>query len=321
MNGFKHGKSNDPIYGVWKNMKGRCFNEKDHNYKNYGARGISVCEEWLNPETFFKWASENGYRRGLSLDRIDNNGNYSPENCRWADNVEQGRNRRTNVIIEYKGQSKSIADWAEETGIGYTTLVERHRNGWTPQEMMETPKRVYVRKKITPGDKGDRFVSFSLFVNPEILATSQQKKVSFRQRRIYTDSRVLRGMKLVEKAARPHRDEVLKVCPLGTDVSLKVVFLCEFPKGTPKSMRIDRSVMTGRFDCDNKYKSVGDALTNAGFWTDDRYVTALSIEKRRTTGTPRIEIVVEPDQIHDLDLVNDEEIRPCHDGEALFYEV
>lgn len=101
---YKHGMSNTRLNNIYVNMKQRCYNIKCPNYKNYGARGIEICSEWLcNKKTFFDWAVKNGYREGLTLDRIDNNKGYFPENCRWVSMIIQGNNRRVNCYITYKG--------------------------------------------------------------------------------------------------------------------------------------------------------------------------------------------------------------------------
>lgn len=91
----KHGLTKHPLYGVWANMKQRCKDKGHHAYKNYGARGINVCDEWLNSfQAFYDWAMTNGYKKGLSIDRIDNDGDYCPENCRWATVLKQNLNQR-----------------------------------------------------------------------------------------------------------------------------------------------------------------------------------------------------------------------------------
>ena len=128
-------------------MKSRCYCKTAHNYHIYGARGISVCPEWREDYLVFKkWALENGYAKGLSIDRIDNNGNYEPSNCRWATVKTQGNNRNYCIIVEYGGIKATIAQWADKTGLPYTTLLERYRKGWSPEKMMTTPKRIYTRR-------------------------------------------------------------------------------------------------------------------------------------------------------------------------------
>ena len=126
----KHGLAGTPIYSVWKNMRNRCNNQKALQYKNYGQRGISVCERWDKFENFY---ADMGDRPDeLSIERIDNNGNYEPSNCKWATHKEQGRNQRTNRIIKYGGKSQCLAEWAEEIGIARDTLWRR-LNEYPPQ--------------------------------------------------------------------------------------------------------------------------------------------------------------------------------------------
>lgn len=136
-----------PLYCKWQGMKYRCYNPRAIQFHNYGARGIRMCDEWRTSFASFKdWALKNGYRAGLSIDRIDVNGNYEPSNCRFADNKTQGRNRRYNMLVTYNGIRATVADWAERTGVPYTTMIERYRKGWSPNDMIERPKRKYNRK-------------------------------------------------------------------------------------------------------------------------------------------------------------------------------
>ena len=109
-----HGLSNKRIYKIWKGIKNRCKLETIPCYKNYGGRGICICDEWKNDFiSFYNWSMANGYREDLTIDRIDVNGNYCPENCRWATYKEQSRNTRNNHIIEYNGESHCLSEWEE----------------------------------------------------------------------------------------------------------------------------------------------------------------------------------------------------------------
>ena len=121
----KNGKI-DRIYEIWNGMNRRCCDEKDSNYKWYGVKGIIVCDEWKNDYVKFRnWALENGYKDNLTIDRINNNGDYCPENCRWATQKVQQRNRGNNHLITYKGKTHCIAEWAEILGMKYQTLLRR----------------------------------------------------------------------------------------------------------------------------------------------------------------------------------------------------
>ena len=128
----KHGKSTHPLCGVWQTMKQRCYNPNNKSYKNYGARGITVCEEWKKDfKLFYDWATNNGYKKGLTLDRVDTNGNYEPSNCRWVEQVSQQNNRRNNIIVLYNGVSYTLSELSKKTNIKYATLRNRIKNlGW-----------------------------------------------------------------------------------------------------------------------------------------------------------------------------------------------
>lgn len=124
----KHGMSSSPLYTVWASIKQRCNNPANQEYKNYGARGIFICDEWDVFKNFKDWALNNGYAEGLSIDRIDNDDGYYPENCRWADNITQGNNRRTCHYVTYGGETRTISEWARLFGLAYKTLWYRVRN-------------------------------------------------------------------------------------------------------------------------------------------------------------------------------------------------
>lgn len=110
----KHNLSRSRIYRIYNKMKRRCYSVKDERYISYGGRGIKVCDEWLNDKKkFFEWAINNGYKDTLTIDRIDNNKGYCPENCRWITNKDQQRNKTNNIIITYKSYSKCYSEWAE----------------------------------------------------------------------------------------------------------------------------------------------------------------------------------------------------------------
>lgn len=126
----KHGKSKTKLYSTWQNMKTRCFNENDEFYDDYGGRGIKVCEEWVNSfNEFYDWSMKNGYKDDLTIDRIDNNKNYSPDNCRWVNISVQANNKRNNVKETIDGEDKTLSEWAESTGINYKTIHSRYSRG------------------------------------------------------------------------------------------------------------------------------------------------------------------------------------------------
>lgn len=118
-----------PWYNSYRCMKSRCYREKDPSYKYYGGRGIKVCEEWLNIRNFEKWVEQNPYFEGATIDRIDCDGDYSPENCRWATMYEQDNNRRNTIMIEWKGECHSLSDWSQIIGVNKSTLKNRYWRG------------------------------------------------------------------------------------------------------------------------------------------------------------------------------------------------
>jgi hypothetical protein len=145
---YKHGESKRKngsrtrLYVIWCNMIERCYNPHFQAFSNYGGRGIRVCDEWRNCFLAFReWAMTNGYDNKLTLDRIDNNGNYEPSNCKWSTVREQSNNRRTNRLITYRGETKTMIQWAETIGIPYDTFKRRLYYGWSVDKAIETPVR------------------------------------------------------------------------------------------------------------------------------------------------------------------------------------
>ena len=135
----KHGLSHTRIKRIYHNMLSRCYNPKTPKFKNHGGRGIKVCDEWLGENgfiNFVNWAMSNGYDEELTLDRIDNDGDYSPDNCRWADEETQHKNRRITLYIEYNGEKKTVQEWSKELGISENTIYYRYYHGYTPEEIL-----------------------------------------------------------------------------------------------------------------------------------------------------------------------------------------
>ena len=142
-NATTHGKKKHPLYSKWCGMKKRCFNTNDAHYKDYGGRGITVCERWMKFENYYKdmhvsyleHKKNNSY---TSIDRINNDGNYEPSNCRWATYKVQTRNKRSNIIVEFNGEKKTIPEWAEEMDMRYMTLYQRFYKGWATERALTT---------------------------------------------------------------------------------------------------------------------------------------------------------------------------------------
>ena len=135
-----HGSTDSRLYNIWCSMKQRCEHPtKEKHLKDYKNRGITVCDEWHDFANFQKWALKNGYKDNLSIDRIDNNKGYYPENCRWADNIIQANNKRNNRRLTYNNKTQTIAQWARELGMNYNTLDQRIRMGWSVEKAFNKP--------------------------------------------------------------------------------------------------------------------------------------------------------------------------------------
>ena len=139
----KHGGYKTRLYRIWHDMKTRCEYKKHRSYKNYGGNGISVCDAWGNSFANFKeWALLAGYNDSLSIDRINSNSNYEPNNCRWATPKEQANNTSRNVYITINGETLTRQQWAEKNGIRIGTIGWRIRNGWAMEESVMTPPTI-----------------------------------------------------------------------------------------------------------------------------------------------------------------------------------
>lgn len=136
-----HGLSHDPEYSIYCGIKSRCYNKNYHGYKTYGGRGIIMCKRWI--DSYENFILDMGKRPSLkhSVDRIDNNGPYSPENCRWATRKEQGNNTSKNYRIKYMGMDMTLHQWSEHLGINYGTLHSRIRCGWSDEDALLKPVR------------------------------------------------------------------------------------------------------------------------------------------------------------------------------------
>ena len=136
-------------YNSWRSMMSRCYNENTANYKYYGAKGITVCDEWKNADCFGEWAKNSGWFPGATLDRIDNRNGYSPKNCKWSTKKEQARNRKTTRHITHNGETHIVTEWAEILGVDRKLLLDRLFRGWSEDEIFDTNKycNQYERRK------------------------------------------------------------------------------------------------------------------------------------------------------------------------------
>lgn len=147
---IKHGEIGTRLYRIWANMVNRCNNEHNPRWPDYGGRGIGVYESWMDYINFRNWALQNGYEDTLTIDRIDNNGNYSPDNCRWVDDFVQANNKRNNHLVTYRGETKTLSEWAEVLGFPYKTLHHRFSLGWSVERALSQPLRKSPTKHSQP---------------------------------------------------------------------------------------------------------------------------------------------------------------------------
>lgn len=135
-----HGMHGTRIYNIWQGLRYRCYNPKSSNYYLYGGKGISVCEEWDNSFiSFYEWSKNKGYQEHLTIDRIDSNKDYCPENCRWATYKQQLNNTSRNHYLTYEGETLTIAQWAKKINIHRSTLRQRIKRGWSVEKSVTEP--------------------------------------------------------------------------------------------------------------------------------------------------------------------------------------
>ncbi len=137
-----HGLRYHPLYNIWNTMKQRCLNENTLSYEYYGGRGIKVCKSWHDDFIqFYKWSISNGYKKELQIDRIDNDGDYKPSNCRFVTSKVNNNNRRSCRLITFNGVTKNTTQWSELTGIGRTIIISRIERGWAVRDALTKPPR------------------------------------------------------------------------------------------------------------------------------------------------------------------------------------
>lgn len=144
----RHNMRKTSLYSRWVGMKGRCYNPNNQKYKNYGARGVAMCDEWKDSFiSFWKWATENGYQENLSLDRINVNGNYEPSNCRWTDMFTQENNRTNNRSVWYNGRVYTLTELSKISKVSYKTLHLRlFHYKWDVETAVTKPSRIKKKK-------------------------------------------------------------------------------------------------------------------------------------------------------------------------------
>lgn len=140
-----HGMKGTRLYRVWHGMKNRCLNSNLSEHYRYGGRGIEICDSWLNFENFMEWAHNNGYRDDLEIDRIDNDGNYEPKNCRFVTAKVNMNNRSVNRMITINNRTQTLTQWADEYNLSHETLAYRIKKGW-PEDRLLKPTRIYKKR-------------------------------------------------------------------------------------------------------------------------------------------------------------------------------
>lgn len=178
-----HGKSKTKIYNIWRSIKARCYYKKDTRYNDYGGRGITMYEEWIYSfEKFYEYIGDSPGKR-YSIDRINNDGNYEPNNIRWATDIEQSNNRRNNRYIEYNGIIKTLSQWAKEFAINPRTLYDRLSRGWDIERAFNCGIKQNIRLKTTEinqidKNNGDILNTFKSLKEAELITKIKAKNIS-----------------------------------------------------------------------------------------------------------------------------------------------
>ena len=146
---YKDGRSNSRLYSIYRGMLTRCYNVESPQYQRYGKRGISICDEWKNDfQAFQNWSMAHGYAEDLTIDRINNDGNYEPDNCRWVTRKIQSNNTSRCHYITIDGETKSLRDWCDHYAINYNLVRDRLNRNWNPEDAFVVPPDVRFRKKV-----------------------------------------------------------------------------------------------------------------------------------------------------------------------------
>lgn len=145
-----HGHTGTKLYQTWNTMKNRCNNPNVKSYSDYGARGIRVCDEWDNSARFIEWALKSGYKEGMEIDRIDTDGDYCPENCRWVSRLENANNKRNNKFITHDGMTKTLAEWSRYYDVNYKSLSRNILKGYS---LIEAVERIRSGERTHRGSK------------------------------------------------------------------------------------------------------------------------------------------------------------------------
>lgn len=139
---------------IFRHMKERCYDPNNRRYDDWGGRGIKICDEWMkDPKRFIQWSIENGYQDGLTIDRIDNDGDYCPENCRWVTRLENNQNRRSSRLFTYNSKTQNLQQWCDEFSVSRSMVHRRLQLGWDFEKALLTPKKERDRESII----GERF--------------------------------------------------------------------------------------------------------------------------------------------------------------------